>query len=106
MDYWHGVMNWPINPNWVCEICGGFHGMTWGLVHAECRCNNCHTQYMMRDGQDIVIYPICLLKPEYRQPAKLGFEMYQRPFDEWTDDEWDEAIEKCQVLLTPTLELS
>lgn len=90
MDYWRGFMNWPLDKDWVCETCNEYGGLTWGFVHATCRCNNCHTQYSMRDENgDIIDFPISLLKDEYKTPAKEGYKKYQRPISEFTKDEWD-----------------
>ena len=92
MDYWNGYMNWGIDKNWKCEVCGKYEGMIWGLVHATCRCNVCHTEYRMRDGKDEVVdTPICQLKPEFFEPAKIGFAKYNKPIDEFTDEEWKES---------------
>lgn len=92
MDYWKGYMNWPVAQGWVCETCEKDYGMTWGLANGRCRCDRCHTQYIMRDGDKVVDTPISLLKDEYKEPARKGWKMYARPLDEWTDDEWDEAF--------------
>ena len=89
MEYWRGVMNWPVIRDWKCEICGEQH-MIWGLPHALCRCNTCHTQYRMRDKEgNKVITPICQLKPEYCGPAKMGYKRYAAPIDEFTDKQWN-----------------
>ena len=95
MEYWRGYMNWQLDNDWKCEICGKNEGLTWGLVHAQCRCNICHTQYRMRNIKDEVISkPICQLKPEYYYAAKEGYEALQKPIDEFSDDEWQEALMK------------
>ena len=93
MEYWQGYMNWEKSPDWKCEICGQNQGLTWGFVHAQCRCNVCHTQYRMRnkDG-DIVTIPICQLKPEYYEAFKILWEKYKRPIEKTTDVEWDEVL--------------
>ena len=84
-QYWRGGMNWPIDHNWQCEICGNF-SLTWGILHARCRCNECHVQYHMRnENDDIVTTPICMLKPEYYLPVKQIWLECQVPIDEWSD---------------------
>lgn len=90
MNYWRGFMDWPIDRDWVCETCGEYAGLIWGIVHARCRCDRCHTEYQMRDEQgDIVTKPISQLKPEYKEAAKRGWEKFKKPIDEFTDDEWE-----------------
>lgn len=98
MEYWEGNMNWKVDTDWVCETCGKRIGMTWGLVHAECRCDNCHTPYMMRDynkdGDPIITIPISQLKEEYKEPLKLAWQKYSRPIDGLTKEEWEEFAPK------------
>ena len=91
MEYWRGYMDWPLDPTWVCNICGG-RTLIWGLAHGLCRCAFCHVQYAMRvDGKRVEI-PASRLKEEYEQPAKWGWAKWQRPTSEWTDEMWDEAF--------------
>ena len=99
MEYWRGDMNWEVVDGWVCETCGkDSTWLIWGLRHAECRCTNCHTQYMMRDEDTkIVNVPISQLKEEYKISARIGYEMYHKPFSEWSDDEWDKAFEQAPI---------
>lgn len=95
MYYWQGNMNWPLAPDWKCEICGKNEGLTWGLVHAQCRCNNCHTPYRMRDEMEIVVnIPICQLKPEYYEAFKTIWEIYHIPIEEVNDEQWQESLAK------------
>ena len=90
MDYWTGFMNWDLDPDWACETCKSRGTLIWGFRHAECRCDICHTHYMMRDdNQQIVTRPICMLKPEYWWPAQEGWRRYKSPLDDWTDEMWD-----------------
>ena len=92
MDYWKGYMNWDLIHGWKCEVCGRNEGLTWGLAHATCRCNVCHSEYRMRNEKDeVVTKPICQLKPEFFKPAKIGFTKYQKPIDEFSDEEWEES---------------
>ena len=93
MNYWRGYMNWPLAEYWKCETCGENEGLTWGLVHAQARCNVCHTEYRMRvDDGTITDKPVCRLKDEYKEPAKKGWTMYHIPISEWDDSKWDRAI--------------
>jgi hypothetical protein len=93
MNYWQGQMDWPLDKNWKCETCGTNVGLEWGLVHAQCRCNQCHTQYIMRDDNDkIVNIPISQLKPEYKEPVIKLWQTYHLPVDELSDAQWDEFI--------------
>ena len=95
MNYWEGYMNWPLDVDWKCKICDKNQGLEWGLIHAQCRCDVCHTQYRMRDEKDnVVSLPICQLKPEYFEAAKEGFAILQKPIDEFTDEDWKEALTK------------
>jgi len=97
MEYWKGYMDWPLKKGWVCETCNENKGLTWGLIHAECRCNQCHTQYYMRDkNQKAVEIPISLLKEEYKAPAKAGWKVYQVPISQWNDAMWDESFKKAE----------
>ena len=97
MNYWEGYMNWPIDEGWECETCGSLGYLTWGMPHAVCRCNNCHTQYSMRDfsqeDDPVVTIPISRLLDEYKLPAKYGWEIHKMQLiSEWDDDMWDEAL--------------
>ena len=93
MNFWEGVMNWPLEQDWECETCGVYAGLIWGLVHATCRCFNCHTHYRMRDKDGkIVKTPICQLKSEYKEPAKVVWQKLKKPIDQVPDKEWDECI--------------
>ena len=99
MNYWSGAMNWPVDAEWKCVTCGyDASWLIWGLQHAHCRCNHCHTEYFMRDdGGNVVINPICLLKEEYKAPAKAGFEHFKTRISEFDDDAWDQAFALCDM---------
>lgn len=113
MSYWKDTMNWPIDKDWKCVICGSGpimsgesyalldSGLTWGLVHAECRCNICHTVYTMRDnskeGRPRVTRPISLLKPDYVEPAKKAWARWHKPLDTLSDEEWIEVGASLQA---------
>ena len=95
MEYWRGQMDWPLERAWKCETCGENHGLEWGLVHAQCRCNKCHTQYYMRaddEERTILTNPKCMLKDEYKEPARQAFMAYNIPIDELSDVQWDEFV--------------
>lgn len=95
MDYWEGFMNWPVKVGWVCETCGEYKGMTWGIPHAVCSCNVCHTVYRMRDDKDAITdTPISQLKDEYKEAAKLGFTKLKKPISEFSIDEWKSIMEE------------
>ena len=107
MDYWEGVMSWPIDAGWKCEACGmtppgssvgpllGEPFLTWGFRNGTCRCDVCHVQYTLRDwwteGNPIVTTPICLLRPEYKAAFIKLWAERQRPVDQITEEEWDAA---------------
>ena len=112
---WHGQMDWPLDPDWECEVCGNkplllpgtrhylTTGLEWGLIHGVCRCIMCHTQYNMRDhDSQRVTRPISRLRPKYQKAAKLGWEPLGLPLDEWTDHMWDVALEWAQEAETDT----
>lgn len=85
-------MNWPIDPEWTCIVCGDF-ALTWGFVNGECRCNRCHAQYDMRDKQGKAIKtPRSRLKPEYVEPAKYAWKQLGCPVDEIADGAWAAAF--------------
>ena len=107
---WGGQMNWPLDPFWKCEVCGNkplllparrFHlmdnletGLEWGIIHGVCRCTRCHAKYKMFDcASQKVTKPLSLLKPEYKEAAKLAQAYTRLPLDEWTDDMWTEALQ-------------
>lgn len=97
MSWWEGRMNWPLNKDWKCEICGEHTDLEWGMLHARCRCSQCHVQYHMKDKEDnIVSIPICMIKDEYRKPTQYGWSKFHRPIDTFTDTEWDELIRESQ----------
>ena len=91
VEYWRGYMDWPLDENWKCDICDGYFGLTWGLVHGECRCNRCHAIYQMCANdkeRTVLIKPICLVRPIFIQPAKLFYEHTGKPIDEATKEDW------------------
>lgn len=91
MNYWQGYMDWPLDENWKCVICGGYYGLTWGLVHGECRCNQCHAVYQMRANDEkrtILTIPQCLIKPAFANAAKEFYAQTGRPIDEATKEDW------------------
>lgn len=89
-------MNWPIERSWKCETCGENSGMTWGFIHGQCKCNNCHTQYQMRFDDRVLTIPACLLKDEYKKPAQVAWARWHTPVDELLDDQWDEVLGKVK----------
>lgn len=90
MDYWQGYMNWPLSKDWVCEICGEKVWLEWGMMHAQCRCSLCHTQYRMKDDKDkMVDIPICQIKPEYYETWKKLWQNLHKPLEQITDEEWE-----------------
>ena len=85
MDYWKGQMDWPLDKDWKCPTCEQRAGLEWGMVHGQCRCNVCHTQFTMRDSDEaraILTIPQCRLKPEYETPLKMSYQKNQVPIDE------------------------
>ena len=97
MEEWSGWMNWPLAISWRCETCGEV-SLTWGLVHATCRCDTCHTQYRMRDETGkVVAIPINQYKPEYLAAAIAAWHAWKRPASTYTDKDWDEALAMTAV---------
>jgi len=106
VEYWRSAMNWPVDKGWKCETCGSnvtpndsptiwptASFLIWGMIHGECRCVICHTQYMMRDRElNIVTKPINQLKPGYKAAARIGFQAWRDPINTWTDEQWDIAL--------------
>ena len=90
MEYWQGIMNWSIVGNWKCEICGENKGLTWGIVNGMCRCNNCHTTYMMRIGDKIINIPKIRIKPEYLKAVKKAWNEENIFVDkmDFNEEEW------------------
>ena len=93
-NYWSGIVSWKVDQDWQCQTCGtsAFH-LIWGFINGECRCNICHTEYMLRDGDQILTRPICQLKLEYTEPAKTGWQYFKKGFDEFTNEDWAKAFE-------------
>lgn len=90
MNYWQGYMNWPLNPDWKCPICGD-NTLEWGLVHAQCRCFQCHTEFRMRDKDGVIVdIPIHMIKEEFLQPAIDAYKNLQIPLDDLTDSQWSQ----------------
>jgi len=85
-------MDWPLDKKWVCETCDKNEGLEWGFVNGQCRCNACHTPYMMRDGKDIRTTPRSMLRDESKNPIKQAYTKYQVPFDEMTEEMIDEFM--------------
>ena len=91
MNYWNGSMNWPLDEDWKCEICGKNYGLTWGLIHALCRCNECHAEYFMRsddEKNERVTTPILLIKSTFIQAAMKFHRKTGKPVDDATREEW------------------
>jgi len=92
MEYWRVFMNWPIERDWKCETCGHL-SLIWGIIHGVCRCNICHTQYTMRQDGERVTRPVSMLRPEYKEPIRRGWQEFDPiPLSEWTDAMFDEAF--------------
>ena len=88
-------MNWPLDEDWVCPICGERAGLTWGFIHGECRCNNCHAEFMMRDhDNNILTTPMSLVKEEYAEPAKFAWKNWHIPLDMLDNTDWEAAFEQ------------
>ena len=90
-------MDWPLDKDWICETCGGRHGLEWGMVHAQCRCNQCHTQYSMRandEDRTILTTPRCLLKDEYKEPLKQAWQELHIPINEITKEQLEPYMSK------------
>jgi len=89
---WGGNMDWPLDPDWECEVCGAI-SLEWGIIHGVCRCTRCHAQYTMRHDGKRLTTPRSLLKPEYKKAARLGWKPLGLPLDEWTDHMWSVALQ-------------
>ena len=97
MEAWRGLMNWPREKGWSCEICGGTT-LIWGLLHARCRCVHCHTQYHMRDESDsVVTKPICMLKPNYFAAFKKLWPELRVYIEDVTDEQWEAALRNTEL---------
>jgi hypothetical protein len=92
-------MNWPRDETWRCETCGDDgYALEWLMIHGRCRCEKCGTQYQMRgENDEVLTRPFCLLKEEYKAPAKAGWEAWHIPYNEWDDDQWNEAFELAEA---------
>lgn len=92
MEYWRRDMNWPLDKDWKCPICGA-RNLTWGLSHGECRCDSCHVQFMMREGETILTVPQCTLKSKYFTPFKRLWEGSGRPISTITKEEMNAELD-------------
>jgi hypothetical protein len=83
IEWWKGWMDWPLDKDWECVVCGR-RQLMWGFIHAQCRCDACHTQYRMRDLEtdEVVATPICMLKPELRDIIIELYQIERIPIDE------------------------
>ena len=89
-------MDWPLDKDWVCEICGK-RNLMWGFIHAQCRCAICHTQYRMRDGGgNVVRKPIIYLKPEYYEVIKLIWDETKTRCSDLTSELLDEYMDRAR----------
>jgi len=101
MNYWRGRMDWPLSMEWHCEICGKkgtLTGLTWGFVHAECRCNQCHAVYRMKDvDSKRVTTPILNMRDEFVHPAKVAMKKFSfgtlqgDSLSDLTPEQWQEC---------------
>jgi hypothetical protein len=103
MSQWYGLMNQLLPEDWVCQTCGTpgiraagwcIAGFTWGFVHGMFRCDQCHTKYTWRSGKEILTRPACLLKEDYLEPAREGWQRFRKPMSEWTEEMWAELSEQ------------
>ena len=98
MEYWRGMMDWPLDLDWKCEICGANSGLEWGFIHAQCRCNSCGCHYSMRDftkdNKPIVSCPISTLIEEYKEPIRQAIHATGKRFEELTDEDIEEFMPK------------
>jgi hypothetical protein len=92
MEWWSGNMDWPLDAEWKCPICGR-RRLIWGLAHGVCRCDQCHTQYNMRYGDFHVTAPVCMLTDAYRPAFEHIWQQSAKPADQVTDAEWLAALE-------------
>jgi hypothetical protein len=90
MNYWRGRMSWPLDAGWSCPICG-YRGLTWGLIHGECRCDQCHAIFGMRENGQPVSAPVCYIKEEYFGAAQEAWRTFRAPLDELTPEQWSQA---------------
>lgn len=90
MDYWQGWMNWPLHKEWACEVCDDKNAsLEWGILHGQCRCNACHTEYTMRDPKgEVVMKPICIIKPLYLEAFKKMWKRDKKKMSCITEEEW------------------
>ena len=100
MEQWYGMMDWPLDAEWTCEICG-YRGLTWGKRHAMCRCDGCHAEYWMRDmnkeEKPAVTTPISALRPEYLEAFKIYFPLKKTKIDEMDQELWKEAFDLVEA---------
>lgn len=95
MEYWTGIMNWPIIEGWKCQTCKEETYLIWGMINGECRCSICHTEYFMKNKDGTRIdNPRCTLKEKYVMPTQKAWEKLGIPMDEMTNEEWEEFIKE------------
>ncbi len=99
MEYWRGGMDWALDKDWVCYTCDQNAGLEWGMIHTQCRCNNCHTEYTMRaddEERTVLTVPKCMIKDEYKEPLRKAYKKHQTPIDNITMDMIEEYKEVTQ----------
>ncbi len=66
----------------------------WGLQRGECRCDACHTPYMLTadGGKTRLTRPAIQIKDNYRAAAIAGWEAWRIPISTWDDNKWDAAF--------------
>ena len=91
-------MNWPINPEWRCPVCGNNY-LVWGFVYGQCRCDTCHAVFTMCKGLEILTEPRCLIKPDSLVVFKNIWIESKTKFDEMTDELWERGFSEAGLVL-------
>ena len=103
IDYFHGVMWWPINADWTCPVCDNqpikgstgqtLEGLTWGVEHGVCRCDKCHAVFLVRQGETTLDEPLSIYRPEFVKVLRDFWQNCKVRIDEMNDQEFAQALE-------------
>ena len=104
MEYWSGVVTWPVKRGWHCELCGTVNApLIWGLVTGHCRCDICGMQYTLRSADGgATDTPISRLKEEFIEPAKVALKEYGT-LKGITAENWIHCFELCGLPIPDAL---
>lgn len=79
-------MDWSLPESWQCELCGE-RDLMWDIPYGICYCDTCHTSYNMLNPNG-TNHPHWMMKPGFREAAKLAWDSLGWPVDKISRIEW------------------